>query len=523
MARDMRTDAPSRSQHFALLALPLLSALPACGGGDGDAGELPNIVVVTVDTLRVDHLSTYGYRRATSPHLDALAAEGVLFERSYSTSGTTLPSHLSIMTGLYPHQHGHVANHGAMGGFRSGEGRLTAAEILRDAGYATAAFVSGPTVSRATGLDVGFEHFDQHEMDGVASLENVSRRSGETTTAVLDWLAAGPPEPFFLWIHYWDPHEPNTPLEPYASAFETDSELDRLIDERRIRPDVLTERFSGEWVVRIFAPELAPALLRNEHVETPVIDRDAVRRLINLYDGDVLATDAALGRVVAGLKEHGLYEDAVVAFTADHGQALGQHDWLEHGRIQGEEVHVPTVIRFPAGVWGGTRQVRQVVSAVDLFPTLLARLGGSAAGSFREQASGEDVLSGDYIRNFAFSQRSVRDRAWEPDEDKNGLKYGLTTSRWKYYYRPDGPDELYDLESDPAELVDVAAGNEELTTTLQRHIRELLRSGFYTPGSSDEPETDEARKYREAMEALGYIGGGGSSSEGSTDEDSTEK
>lgn len=485
-------------------------AVSSCGGPGGEPKEpavRPNVVLVTVDTLRADHLSSYGYYRETSPRIDALAREGVLFERAYSVMGTTLPSHLSIMTGLYPHQHGYVANHGAMaGGFRSSPGRRTLAEALAADGYHTAAFVSGPTVSRATGLDAGFIEFDEHHHPNPRTLEDTSRRSAATTDAVVAWIEAGPAEPFFLWVHYWDPHEPNMPREPFASAFQADVELDALIDARQIRPERLAERFSPDELARLFAPELAPKLSAGEKVDLPPIDREAIRRLINLYDGDVLATDHAVGRVFDALKAAGLYDNAVIVFTSDHGQALGQHDWLEHGRIQGEDLHVPLVLRLPSGTLEGPRRVRDVVSSVDLIPTLLARIPSLAPGEWREQLSGEDALDPDYLRRTAFSQRSVRVRDWEPGEGHDGLKFALTTQDWKFYLRPDSEDELYDLRTDPGELRDVAALHPDVVRSLRRHIEATLEDRPYTPGQEGAADSEAARAYREMLEKLGYTG-----------------
>lgn len=493
-----------------LPAALLLLGAGGCGCGDDAPEELPdppNIVLFTIDTLRADHLHCYGYRRETSPALDALAEEGILFERAYSVMGTTLPAHVSIMTGLYPHQHGLVANHGVAGGFQSGEGRRTVAELLSEAGYHTAAFVSGPTVSAATGLNSGFEIFEDHVDPNPKTLEDTSRRSGDTTNLVLKWIGEGLREPFFLWVHYWDPHEPNIPLEPFASAFESDEELELLIDERRIRPEVLEQSFPPEELARLFAPELAPKLRRKEAVVMPPIDREAIRRLLNLYDGDVLAIDTALGRVLRELKKAGFYEHSIVAFLADHGQALGQHDWLEHGRIQGENLHVPLVIRFPEGMVAQPARFTDAVSVVDVVPTILTRLKTPATEAFLEQAAGEDLLSGDYIRNFAFAQRSVRKRDWEPGEGNDGLKFALTTPRWKYYYRPRGEDELYDLREDPGELVDVAADHPEILTVLRRHVLRIAVDRIHIPEDGEGPVTEEQLEYRKVLDQLGYTGG----------------
>ncbi|HIG11723.1 MAG: sulfatase [bacterium] len=484
-------------------AFGVLVLLVGCGSGEV---LRPNLVLVTVDTLRADHLSCYGHFRETSPRLDELAAEGVVFERAYAVMGTTLPSHLSIMTGLYPHQHGFVANHGAMkGSFRSSEGRETLAEALRATGYNTAAFVSGPTVSRATGLNTGFAHFDEHAHPDPKTLADTSRRSRETTDAAIQWLESEPSQPFFLWVHYWDPHEPNIPAEPYASAFKSDAQLEALIDERRIKPERLAQLFSQKELARLFAPELYPALHAGEDVDLPAIGRAQIRELLNAYDGDVLATDASFGRVLDCLRGKGLYEEALIVFTADHGQALGQHDWLEHGRIQGENLHVPFVLRPPGANHVAAGRKGRVVSAVDLAPTLLKFLPSLAGSPFARQLSGADALDPGFLRNFAFSQRSVRVRDWETATDCDGLKFALTTGDWKFYLRPEGPDELYDLRRDPKEWNDVAADHSELTETLRRIIEDLLAERPHSP-EGQSGDSQAARDFARMLEQIGYTG-----------------
>ncbi|MFT7670241.1 MAG: arylsulfatase A-like enzyme [Planctomycetota bacterium] len=472
------------------------------------AGKLagqPNIILVTVDTLRADHMSAYGYYRETSPNLERLASKGVLFESAYSTMGTTLPAHLSIMTGLYPHQHGYVANHGAMsGGFQSGAGRRAIAEFLSKDGYRTAAFVSGPTVAKITGLNAGFDEWDQHEFVALKSMASTSRPSSETVEKAINWLENAPSEPFFLWVHFWDPHEPNIPEEPYAAHFQSDAAQELLIDERKIQPEVLAENFDEEELARLFSP----AWGRNGgEIELPTIDREAIRQLLNRYDADVLATDAALGRLMDSLSDRSFFDDSLFIFTSDHGQALGQHDWLEHGRIQGENVHVPLVMYFPGDVIEQPMRVSDVVSSVDIFPTIMARLDTVSAAELLDQASGEDLFSGEYLRRFAYSQRSVRERDWEPGADeKDGLKFGLTTSRWKYYHRPEGTDELYDLSVDPGELIDVAQDHPDVIETLERHVLAILSRRPYSPEARKGPETEEMRRFRETLGQIGYVG-----------------
>lgn len=483
------------------LLLLLLVLLSACGR----SREQHDIVLVTIDTLRADHLGCYGYHRNTSPTIDALAREGVMFERAISTIATTLPSHLSLMTGIYPHQHGYLANKDAAEGmFVPSLGRRPVAEFLRDAGYTTAAFVSGPTVTRATGIQAGFDHFDQHEVQNFPDIFDHSRRAQVTVARALEWLSQEHERPIFLWIHLWDPHEPNVPLEPWASMFPTDEGLERLIDERRIDPAILGERFDQLDLSRLFAPALIGEIRAGRPVTLPPIDRDAVRDMLNRYDGAVRYTDDQLAVLFEGLRAAGRWEAAIVAVTSDHGQALGQHDWLEHGRIELENTHIPLVMRFPEGLVEQPARVQRVVSLVDVLPTLLARIDPTGLDGFLDQAEGEDLLSGRFERPYAFSQRSERDRAWEPEPERNGEQIGITLDTWRYYYRPDGTDELYDLRTDPGELADVGAREPELVERLRELAIEVLERRVHIPG--ERSQSPEVREFLDSLKATGYMG-----------------
>ena len=463
-----------------------------------------NVLLITVDTLRADHLGCYGYPRPTSPHLDAFAAQAVRFERCISVAGTTLPSHLSIMTSLWPHQHGYVANKGAISGpFQASEGRRTAAQFFGDAGYETAAFISGTTVKKTTGIQIGFKTFDQPE--------TLNRIGASTVDGALNWLElfatygtrkSGEPRRFFLWVHLWDPHEPNTPPAPYDSMFGRDGVVERLLAERHVDLEALKAGFDQVEQARMFFPELVEPLKRGEAVVVPELTREHLLRLYDLYDGDVRYTDEQIGRLLEQLDQSGLAQETIVAVIADHGQALGQHDWLEHGRIRGEDIHVPLIVRFPGEQIAQPRVIERVVSTVDLLPTLLARLSLPTRAEFLRQASGADALAAEFERPYAFSHRSERDRAnWEP-----GRKFALTLDDWKYYHLEEGRDELYDLKSDPDEWIDVADQHPERVSKLARLIESILAT---RPAGADATGTitpEEAAALEAELKALGYAG-----------------
>jgi arylsulfatase A-like enzyme len=325
------------------LALALLLA----GSASGCAREArpPNLVLISIDTLRPDHLGLYGYRRPTSPALDAFARQAVVFERAYSTSNWTLPAHVSMLTGLYPAEHGVLRLDQAIG-----RGVELLPEALGGLGYRSAAVVSTvPFLTARHGFARGWQVYDDRTAYPAAGAEPrrfvssalVHRRALE----LLDELAGSP---FFLFLHYFDVHAPYRPPAPYDSMFP---------------PAPPAQRAAGSEL------ELRAA------------------RAMSRYDGEIRHVDAWLERLFAELDRRGLADSTLVAVTADHGE-----EFLEHGRryhrknLFDATLRVPMIVRFPGGAHAG-RRVATPVSLVDLGATLLA-----AAGSGRDTwASGRDL------------------------------------------------------------------------------------------------------------------------------------
>ena len=488
---------PRRHRRLALLAF--LVALAACAGDrersgavDTVAGKLdapPSIVVVTIDTLRADHVHAYGYHRKTTPHLDALAAEGVLFERAYATMATTLPSHVSLFSGLYPHQHGVVENRWRRTLFAAeDEGLRSASQLLRDDGYTTAAFVSAAPVKRVTGISTGFDVFEEPRA--------YDRKGPPTADRAIAWLESGPREPFRLWVHLWDPHEPNRPGDDWANRFRADDDLDRVIEERGIDPARLERAFAPPALRRFLAPGDGG---RNE--PPPTVDREAVRDMLDRYDADVAAADHEVGRLIDALRQHGVLDRAIVVVTADHGQSLGQHDWLPHGRITNDNLQVPLILRFPPGVVRAPLRVDRVTSLVDVVPTVLARFDSEASRRFLEQAEGEDALAAGSPRGWALAQRTGHERpGWEA-----GSEYALMTDRWKLVRRASGGEELFDLAADPGERENVSASNAGVVAELHRKLDDALERRASPAASESSERVVVPEEQLDALRSLGYV------------------
>jgi arylsulfatase A-like enzyme/Tfp pilus assembly protein PilF len=294
-------------------AAGLLTALAAGGGcGAREAGPWPDapVVLVSIDTLRADHLTLYGYRRGATPHLDAFGREAVVFEDAYSHCPLTLPAHASMLTGLLPPRHGVRDN----AGFTLAPEARTLAARLAGAGYATGAAVSSYVLRAGTGIARGFELYDD-AIERDASREDMAEQQRDGAAAVdalLRWIEAQGGRPFFAFLHLYEPHTPYAPPSPYR------------------------ERFEGRP-----------------------------------YDGEIAYADELVGRFLDRLRARGVLDRAIVAVTSDHGEGLGDHGEQEHGfLLYRETVRVPLVLRLPGGTRGGTR-VRGAVAQVDLPATLL--------------------------------------------------------------------------------------------------------------------------------------------------------
>lgn len=454
---------PRAFGSFLLVVLSLGAGLVACARRSpvgGEPGRPSSILLVTIDTLRADHLGTYGYIRDTSPNLDALAEESIVFERAMTPMATTLPAHVSIMTSTHPLRHG-VVNNSLQ--FEPGPRFIPFAQTLQDAGYETAAFVSAKPVGRKTGLASGFAIYDQPE--------DPPRLAEDTVDAFLEWLGGRTDRetPFFAWIHLWDPHSPYDPPAEYASRYEADASLTRLREERGV-------------------PRLAR--IRDVGVD--------VEALYNAYDGEVRYTDAQLGRVLARLKARGLYDELTLALTSDHGEGLMQHGWLGHGRIYDEQLWVPMMIKPDASLAIAARRIGGVVSTLDLFPTLAGLLALDLGEEIRAQFDGVDRLnpSGGH-RGFVLSERVHRQRrGWRP-----GRKLALTGLRWRVFVMTEGESQLFDLLRDPHELEDVLEQRQEVASRLQRQLRASLAAYRAKPRTSRRPV---GGAHEERLRALGY-------------------
>ncbi|HJS73267.1 MAG TPA: sulfatase [Vicinamibacteria bacterium] len=423
----------------------------------------PDLILISIDTLRSDHVGAYGYGKDTTPNLDRLSREGVVYEQAASTSSWTLPSHMSMLTGLAPSVHGVVSrNH------KLGKETLYLPELLARAGYETRAVVTWWFVSRLFGFERGFHAFRLREQ---APAENV-------VDLALEALGSASSQSQFLFLHFLDAHWPYVPPPEFRERFGPPgdiSSLNELVGEGR-----------------------------------PPTGTEQVEELLQLYDGEIAYVDRELGRFFDGLKRRGLYESSLIIVTADHGEAFHEHGRWEHGDSLYEEVlRVPLIVKWPGSQAVG--RVTTPVSLTSLFRTFLD------AAALSVEAPGTVPGLREYVgRNATAKEMPIASElSWAPLGRRGTwpppgvtMMRSFRSGNWKYIATlgEDGGlvhQELYDLAADPGELQDRSAG---APTEIAR-FQELLRAHVQIAKSLDsaeegveiEPETQRL------LESLGYL------------------
>ena len=425
----------------------------------------PNVLLITIDTTRADHLSCYGYEKKTTPRLDRLAEGGLRFENAISQASVTPVSHASILTGLNPYTHGLRVLHG-MHETRLAAEHTTVAEVLRAGGWSTGAFVSAFPVTERFGLEQGYTTFDSDFMvqdseaiigpGGMVNTGPNQRRGDKTTDLALGWLETAP-RPFHLWMHYFDVH-----------------------DEHVVPPLEYLNRF-GKFSM------------------------DLRTRLKKLYDVELEYMDEQIGRVLDQLEQTGEIDNTVVIVVSDHGEGLGDHDWWTHGLLYQEQINVPLILAGP-GV--PTAVASSLVSTADIAPTIYELCGIDKDD--RPPSDGYDLLLSaagkvDPARS-AYSD-SVNLLTYgsvgQIQEKKDEMLFCAIQGRWKFTHHLTRPfeSELYDLIEDPKELNNLY----ETRPDIVERMRELAVGGGHVPEEQlDHNNMSEADKER--LRSLGYVG-----------------
>lgn len=460
-----------------------LAALVACDAPPGDgstAPPRPNLILISVDTLRADHLGCYGYPRPTSPFIDALARDGVRFENAFAQTSWTLPSHMSLLTSRHPHSHAVQTDRD-----RLPDSVTPLAAVLQRHGYHTAAFVTWVYVGAKFGFGRGFSEF--HELVPPPEQIDVgsrhATRAEELVDRVLAWLGTRPPEPFFLFVHFFDPHLDYAPPLEHARVFD---------------PEV-TDLEHGTY-------EFLKPSIRGLNPEPKPLLAEEVARVRALYDGEIRYVDHELARLF-GAPAASALSDALVVFTSDHGEEFQEHGSMEgHGWTLYDEVtHVPLVVRLPGREHAGT-EIDALVQSIDVAPTLLDFLGLEPPAGFEGRSllptiHGENV-SPDAEGRFALATLQ-----------RFNVRAAIRTRRHKLIFTDDtGTNvfgvpvvpgfELYDLERDPGEQRNVYDPSQPVARSLAQQMAERL-SASKRAERAPAPELTEEERAR--LRALGYV------------------
>ena len=405
----------------------------------------PNVILITLDTIRADRMGFLGSKRGLTPHLDALARQSVVFTHACSQVPLTTASHATILTGTYPQFH-QVNDFGVP----LAEDLPYAPYIFRGNGYHTAAFVGSlvldPVARSAPGFERGFDTYDagfhRRRMDE-DRYQAIERRGGEVVGHALTWLTTHQKGPFFIWVHLYDAHDPYDPPEPYKTRYAA-----------------------------------AP------------------------YDGEIAYVDAAVGKLLSWLRLRGLYDGAMIAVMADHGEALGEHGEITHGIfLYDETIHVPLLFKMPQERSAGTR-VDTRAGLVDVLPTMLQAAGIAVP----KEVQGESLLS-------MLKATTSRDRPAYAESDYPHRTFGWSSLRslrtGKYLFIEAPRKELYDEAADPKAEHNLSAASVAVTDTLTSQVDAFRQK---TSTAKEAPKVSADPGLQERLNALGYVATDSSSS-----------
>jgi arylsulfatase A-like enzyme len=425
----------------------------------------PNIILITADSLRANHLGCYGYPLPTSPHIDRLACQGVLFEKMFAPGIPTQPSHTTIFTGLHPVTHGVVAHGGRA---KLARGTPFLAEMLLDEGYATCAV---DTLFRERiWFGRGYEYLIDPSLH---HLFYASVTQEELNDRAFQWIKTVPKGPFFMFIHYWDVHYPYVPPERMRGLFYNGG-----------NPTDRDNHALDEWW-----DHPVGAMARDTWLRTPsglITDPNYVTAL---YDRELHYLDEGIQALEDTLEKQGMAEDTMIVLLADHGESMTDHRiFYDHYGLYDCTVRVPLIVRWPGGKLRTGTRIAPFRQLSDVMPTLLEAAGVAApeeldGSSFLKQLTGEEEPSG-YDRVIGLES------TWQ-------AKYYLRNNRYKFILarQPDllgNPDrELYDLETDPGETHNIAADEPKLAAEMETEIETWLAEKLEATGQTEDPVRKE--------------------------------
>lgn len=438
----------------AAVVLSLVLFLPACKSNEKEF----NIILISIDTLRADHLGCYRYPHPTSPAIDAFAKDAVLFRQCIAQCTSTLASHASIMTSLI------VSHHSAY--FTRTQPLpdqvKTMAEFLKEKNYRTVSYNDGGQIAAKFGLDQGFDIYESLPFDDVKEMQ--FKRIVEKTES---WIDTNPGEKFFLFLHTYETHHPYTPEPHYLDMFEEDYNGN------------LPEHISVELLNRINKDEVA-------------IDDQDKQHIIDTYDAEIREMDDSFARLIAFLKKKKLYDNTLIIFTSDHGEEFGEHGiWGMHSHtLFNDQLLVPLIMKLPGSQLAG-RKINPMARSIDILPTVLDLLGQDIPKDLEgatliplAQGRAEDK------NMFAISQRDM-------PKTYPRKYWSVIQNNWKLYDK-----KLYNLLTDPGELTDATEAYRNLKSRLESMAISFMKR---RAKRLDTRKIKIDKKLKEKLKTLGYV------------------
>lgn len=443
----------------------------------------PDIVLISVDTLRPDRLGCFGHERPTSPAIDALAARGALFRNAFSPAPWTLPTHMSIFTSLYPSFH-KLERGGTSGNIRLDDSETTLPQLLQARGYATAAFVAHPFLAAAWGFDRGFDRYERHNADA-------AEQSGRAVLWI-EWrrfhAAQGVgPSSFFVFLHYIDPHEPYDPPERYRQMFAAGY-------EGKLKPE-------DEFV----------SLYSDRDFDSPA---DA-RFVQDLYDGEIRYVDDELARVFDAVRSTGGEGSTVFVLTSDHGEEFRDHGAMGHKHsLYPEELRVPLILVDPRTIAAGQR-IEAPVSVLDILPTLTSLAGAELPRNAQGlstllwvKSKGGSAPAPVSSTRYLFGELGPLGSDWERDFRMRSIRSGRYNLIFTFAADGTIRKELYDWRDEPAEKRDLYSERREdpEVRELERRLDTFIREGLaYKPEAAETNRIPLDEELVDKLRALGYV------------------
>ncbi|MBN1586130.1 MAG: sulfatase [Candidatus Omnitrophica bacterium] len=416
----------------------------------------PNLILISIDSLRADHLGCYHYGKPTSPNIDRLAKQGILFTDCTASSSWTLPSHVSMMTGMYPSSHGVINPN-----FKLRDEADTLAEQLKSNGYSTAAFVSGPLVTSTFGFDQGFDIFEESNSSTLEEKGAGDITSPGLTQAIISWLKKPGKDPFFLFLHFWDVHYDYIPPDPYAGLFDRD----------------YTGTFDGRDYV-------------HTDILGPPVDANALNHAQALYDGELRWVDYHVGLILDALEELDLDTHTVILLTSDHGDEFNDHGNLGHGKnLYESTLRVPLILASPYHPKGV--EISTPTSIVDIPATLLDAVGVVSS----IPTEGASILA-----QSAHTARPIFSELHEEFKSvRIGVNKGIFDSR-------DQLIEAYDLATDPREYSNLVSNPNTSFEMTARKLKEKYTTWQDTVRKKQNWAVRRAKQQEEISEQLRSLG-----------------